>query len=75
LLRAANTGVSGIVEQHGIVVDALAVNAQGVIDARLPVYLAETIDYDHRRIIGIIVVLLLVTAALVVNVRQSLQSN
>lgn len=75
LLRAANTGISGIVEQRGMVVDALAIDTLGAIDARTPVYHAETINYEQRRINGIIVVLLLVAATLVVNVRRSLRSN
>ena len=33
LLRAANTGVSGIVDPRGRIIDGLAVNARGILDA------------------------------------------
>jgi len=35
LLRAANTGISGVVDGRGRIVDALAMNARGVIDVSL----------------------------------------
>jgi apolipoprotein N-acyltransferase len=75
LLRAANTGISGVVGQRGIVVDGLAIGTQGIIDSRIPIYLAETITERQRRINGIILVMLLVIGAFVVNVRQSLRTN
>lgn len=36
LLRAANNGISAVVDRHGRVVDALAINARAVIDATVP---------------------------------------
>lgn len=36
LIRAANTGISGVVDQRGRVVDALSMNARGIIDATVP---------------------------------------
>lgn len=36
LLRAANTGISGIVDGRGRVEDALAIDVRGVVDATLP---------------------------------------
>ena len=35
LLRAANTGISGVVDGRGRIVDALAMNAAGVIDVNV----------------------------------------
>jgi apolipoprotein N-acyltransferase len=37
LLRAANTGISGVVDGRGRIVDALAMNTAGVIDVSVPV--------------------------------------
>ncbi len=35
MLRAANTGISAVVDAHGRIVDALALGATGVLDARI----------------------------------------
>ena len=37
LLRAANNGISAVVDPRGHVVDALAIDARGVIDVRVPI--------------------------------------
>ena len=34
-LRAANTGISGVVDARGRVIDALAMNVRGVVDVEL----------------------------------------
>ncbi|MFC5385089.1 apolipoprotein N-acyltransferase [Aquamicrobium segne] len=75
LLRAANTGISGVIEQRGEVVDALAVNMAGIIDARLPLYHMETINDRARRIIGVILWFVLAVAMVVVNVRRGLRMS
>ena len=36
LIRAANTGISGVVDPFGRVIKQLSLNTQGVIDSRLP---------------------------------------
>lgn len=36
LVRAANNGISGVIDAYGRVVDAFAINAVGVIDAAVP---------------------------------------
>lgn len=43
LIRAANTGVSAMIDARGTVTHALAMNTQGVIDAPLPPALPPTI--------------------------------
>ena len=43
LLRAANTGVSAVIDAKGVYVARLGLNRQGVIDASLPAALAPTI--------------------------------
>jgi apolipoprotein N-acyltransferase len=37
VVRAANTGISGIIDDQGRIVDALALNVQGVVDAEISV--------------------------------------
>ncbi len=75
LLRAANTGISAVVDQRGRIVDALAVGAKGEIDVRLPVYRLETVAPGQRRINGLLTVLLFAAVSLAVNVRQRLRAN
>ncbi|TKT69133.1 apolipoprotein N-acyltransferase [Aquamicrobium sp. LC103] len=41
LVRAANNGISGVVDAYGRVVDAFAINAVGVLDAALPIQRVE----------------------------------
>ncbi len=37
VLRAANTGISGVIDPHGRIVDGLAMNARGILDVELAV--------------------------------------
>ena len=37
LLRAANNGISAVVDPHGRIVDALAIDARGAIDVKVPI--------------------------------------
>jgi apolipoprotein N-acyltransferase len=75
LLRAANTGISAVVDQRGRIVDALAIGAKGEIDVQLPVYRLEAVSAGQRRVNGLLTVLLFAAASLVVNVRQRLRAN
>jgi apolipoprotein N-acyltransferase len=43
LIRAANTGVSAVIDARGRVVDALPMDVDGIIDARLPAALPPTL--------------------------------
>lgn len=43
MIRAANTGVSAMIDAHGRVVEALAMNTHGVIDVALPPALSPTL--------------------------------
>jgi apolipoprotein N-acyltransferase len=42
LVRAANTGISAMVDPYGRILDALEINQQGVIDVALPMALSTT---------------------------------
>jgi apolipoprotein N-acyltransferase len=77
LIRAANTGISGVVDSHGRIVDALAMNVSGVIDVTLRLS-QDTLGQSlrqARRLIGPVILLLLVVFAFSVRVRQRLRAN
>ncbi|MEM7427285.1 MAG: apolipoprotein N-acyltransferase [Pseudomonadota bacterium] len=42
LVRAANTGISAVVDSHGRVIKALPLNVRGVLDSRLPAAISPT---------------------------------
>jgi apolipoprotein N-acyltransferase len=43
IVRAANTGISAVIDSHGQVLQSLAIGKRGVIDARLPPAAAPTV--------------------------------
>lgn len=75
VLRAANTGISGIVDSHGRVVDALAMNVRGIIDLTLPVAAPDASVIDRSRINGLLIILLLGVLAAGMKLRQRLGAN
>ena len=58
LLRAANTGISGIIDSHGRVVDALALNVRGIIDAKVTISEPAPTSFPQARIVGFAVLLI-----------------
>jgi apolipoprotein N-acyltransferase len=74
-LRAANNGISAIVDSRGRIVDALAVNARGAIDAHVPISGHSLLSADQRRINGLLIMLVFAIAAFTLNVRQRLRVN
>ncbi|TIV95698.1 MAG: apolipoprotein N-acyltransferase, partial [Mesorhizobium sp.] len=75
LLRAANNGISAVVDSRGRIVDALAVDARGAIDAHLPISGHALLSADQRRINGLLIMLLFALMAFTLNVRQRLRVN
>lgn len=67
MVRAANTGISAVIDAHGRVLDRLATGDQGVIDADLPPRLPPTF---YGRFGDIVVFTLLGLGALVIAARR-----
>jgi apolipoprotein N-acyltransferase len=72
LVRAANNGISAVVDPRGRVVDALAVNARGAMDVRIPIVKEAMMTAGQRRINGFLIVLALALSAAVLSVRRRL---
>lgn len=65
VLRAANTGVSAVIDARGRVLDALALNTEGYLDAMLPEARSKTLYAKMGDMpLTIVVVLLLLTGLL-----------
>ncbi|MBZ9678072.1 apolipoprotein N-acyltransferase [Mesorhizobium sp. ES1-1] len=75
LLRAANNGISAVVDPRGRIVDALAIDARGAIDVHLPISAQAVLSSGQRRINGMLIMLLFGMAALMLSVRQRLRAN
>jgi apolipoprotein N-acyltransferase len=75
LLRAANNGISAVVDSRGRIVDALAIDARGAIDVRVPIVEKSLFSAALRRINGMLIMLLFAAAAALLNVRQRLRAN
>ncbi len=75
LLRAANTGISGVIDARGRVVDALAMNVRGVVDVELPVPDAPPSSLLQPRLNGFAILFLFAGFAAVVRIRQRLRAN
>jgi apolipoprotein N-acyltransferase len=75
LLRAANTGISGVIDARGHVVDALALNVRGALDIEVPVPDGPPARYLHPRFNGFTILFLFAGFAGVVRIRQGLPAN
>ncbi len=75
VLRAANTGISGIVDPYGRAVDALAMNTRGTIDYSLPVGAAGATSPSFWRINGFLIMFGFAVAAGGLKLRQRLRAN
>ena len=70
VLRAANTGVSAVIDGRGVITAALPLNVAGALDAPLPPALAPTL-YSRIGDLPILALVLLATGGLVVLARRS----
>ena len=75
VVRSANTGMSAVIDARGRIVDALALNAVGTIDAVVTAPNAERSVYLRNRLAGVALLLLVglcaLLSALVSNVRKN----
>ncbi len=75
ILRAANTGISGIIDQSGRVVDALAMNVRGTIDVSLPMTIFGAALVPFSRVNGFLIVFFVAIAAISLKFRHRLRAN
>jgi apolipoprotein N-acyltransferase len=75
LLRAANTGISGLVDPQGRIIDALAINVRGVIDASVPVQRKDARAAGGAGVNGLITLFVFGALSLGMMVRQRLRPN
>jgi len=59
VIRAANTGISAVIDPFGRIVDQIGLNQRGVLDANLPNSIEETIYRKIRNYPTIIVILII----------------
>ena len=71
LVRAANNGISAVVDAKGRLVDALALDAVAVLDVELTLAPANQLRSDHAPLIGWGVVALLSGLALLMQLRAA----
>jgi apolipoprotein N-acyltransferase len=67
LVRAANTGISGVIDPVGRVIASLPLGAEGVVDARLPATIAPTL---YARYGDAALILFLIAGAIIVVRRR-----
>jgi apolipoprotein N-acyltransferase len=73
LLRAANTGISGVVDSHGRIVDALAIDARGTLDLSVKLDTPYGVPLGSPSTNGFVVVALLAAIACGLSMRQRLR--
>ena len=75
LVRAANTGISGVIDARGRVVDALALNAHGTLDATVRLAAPDPIWPFPARTVGLAILAFFLIASIAMRIRQRLGSN
>ena len=75
LLRAANNGISAVVDARGRVVDAFGIDARGNLDVHLPIAKEGLISAGQRRVNGFLILWLFGALAVAWAARQRLQLN
>jgi len=69
LVRAANTGISAVVDPYGRLVGSLPLSVEGVLDADLPVAISRTV-YGRTGIFPLTATLMICLMALIVRRRR-----
>ncbi len=75
LVRAANNGISAVVDAHGRILDALAMNAVGVLDVDLPLARAHNPRVGNPAMNGFLIMFLFGFAGLAMKVKAGLRVN
>lgn len=75
LVRAANTGISGIIDSRGRVVDALALNERGTLDAAVSLTTPEVIVPLQPRYVGWAILGFFAAFSIAMRARQQFGSN
>ncbi|WP_445502643.1 apolipoprotein N-acyltransferase [Microvirga sp. G4-2] len=73
LVRAANTGISAVVDPYGRIVDSIPLGVEGVLDANLPVALKANLSSKASRF-SLTAMLLICLMALIVRRKQRVSS-
>lgn len=71
LVRAANTGISAVVDSHGRVTARLGLDREGVVDASLPVALAGPTPYARwGDWIGFVIIILMAAPGVLIRIAR-----
>lgn len=70
LVRAANNGLSGVVDPYGRIIDALALNAVGVVDVTLPAKVELPLSEAARKYQFLVVISVILIATLAYFLRR-----
>ena len=71
MIRAANSGISAIIDGNGRILQSLPLGTEGVFDGQLPQRLSQTFFSAHPLLPGLAIFLLFAMAALLVKFRRS----
>ena len=75
LLRAANNGISGVVDARGRVIDALALNVRDILDVEIAVPETPGALLPQRQLIGYAILMVFGYSHLQEGLRQRLRAN
>ena len=74
-MRAANTGISAVVDPYGRVVASLPLGTEGVLDAALPRSLSRTVYGQSRRFVLTAMLVICLMAAAVAQATERLSNS